>query len=52
MLTPFVDGILMTGPSIDALQHVQDRLKTRLSISELGPVSPILDMEATIDEAR
>ena len=41
MLTLFVDDILLTGPSIGVLQDVQDTLKTKFSISELGPVSLI-----------
>ncbi|CAM9476172.1 unnamed protein product, partial [Sphacelaria rigidula] len=52
MLTLFVDDILMTGPSINLLHEVQDLLKTKFSISELGPVSLILRMEVIRDEAR
>ena len=52
MLTLFVDDILLTGPSIRVLQDVQDTLKTKFSISELGPVSLILGIEVTRDTER
>ncbi|CAM9668704.1 unnamed protein product, partial [Sphacelaria rigidula] len=42
MLTLYVDDVLITGPSISILQQVQDALKSRFSISELGPVSLFL----------
>ncbi|CAM9889682.1 unnamed protein product [Sphacelaria rigidula] len=52
MLTLFVDEISMAGPSINLLRQVQDLLKTKFSISKLGPVSLILGMEVVRDEAR
>ncbi|CAM9970128.1 unnamed protein product, partial [Sphacelaria rigidula] len=52
MLTLFVDDVLMTGPSISILQHVQDALKSRFSISELGPVPLIIGIEVIRDEVR
>ncbi|CAM9956155.1 unnamed protein product [Sphacelaria rigidula] len=52
MATLFVDDILMTSSSISLLQQVQDTLKTKFSISALGPVSLILGMEVIRDEAR
>lgn len=33
-----VNCILMMGPSMNLLQHVQDTLKTKIFMSELGPV--------------
>ena len=50
MLTLFVDYILLTGPSVSLLQQIQDMLKKKISISELGPVSLILGMEVIRDE--
>lgn len=53
MLTSYVDGIMMTGSSINVLQHVQDLLKTLLFfISELGPVPVFLGIETIGDGAR
>ncbi|CAM9601787.1 unnamed protein product [Sphacelaria rigidula] len=52
MLTLYVADVLMTGPSISILQQVQDALKSRFFISELGPVSLILGIEVIRDEAR
>ncbi|CAN0028815.1 unnamed protein product, partial [Sphacelaria rigidula] len=52
MITLFVDDILVTGPSIEILQSVQDSLKTKISISELGPVSLILGMEVIRNSER
>ncbi|CAM9718771.1 unnamed protein product [Sphacelaria rigidula] len=49
MLMLFVDDILLTGPSINLLQDVQDKLQKGFSISEVGPVSLILSMEITRD---
>ncbi|CAM9498146.1 unnamed protein product [Sphacelaria rigidula] len=51
ILAFFVDDMLMTGPCINLL-HVQDTLKTRFFISELGTVLLILGMKVIIDEAR
>ena len=50
MLTLFVDDILLTGPSVSLLHQIQDMLKKKFSISELGPVSLILGMEVVRDE--
>ncbi|CAM9822775.1 unnamed protein product [Sphacelaria rigidula] len=52
MITLYVDDFLMTGPSISILQQVQDALKSRFSLSELGPISLILGIEVIRDEAR
>lgn len=52
MSTLLVDDTLMTGPSIKLPQRVQDALKIRFSMSELGPVSLILGMEVIRDEAQ
>ncbi|CAM9317073.1 unnamed protein product [Sphacelaria rigidula] len=50
--TLFVNGILLTGPSIKLLQDVQDTPKKEVSISELGPVSLNLGMERTDMQSR
>ncbi|CAM9888187.1 unnamed protein product [Sphacelaria rigidula] len=52
MLTLYVNDVLMTGPSITILRQVQDALKSRFSISELGPVSLILGIEVIRDKVR
>ncbi|CAM9207064.1 unnamed protein product [Sphacelaria rigidula] len=52
MITLFVDDILVTGPSIEILQSVKDTLKTKFSISELGPVSLIEGMEVIRNSER
>ncbi|CAM9773020.1 unnamed protein product [Sphacelaria rigidula] len=52
MLALFVDDILMTGPSTNLVHQVKASLKTKFSISKLGPVSLILVMEVIRDEVR
>ncbi|CAN0030647.1 unnamed protein product, partial [Sphacelaria rigidula] len=52
MLTLFVDDILLIGPSIKLLQDVQDTLKNKYAISDLGPVSLILGMKVSRDTER
>ena len=52
MLTLFVDDILRSGPSMKILQAVQDTLKAKFSISDLGPVSITLGIEITRDTER
>ncbi|CAM9388500.1 unnamed protein product [Sphacelaria rigidula] len=52
LITLFVDDILVTGPSIETLQSVQDTLKTNFSTSQLGPVSLLLGMEVIRDFER
>lgn len=42
----------MTGLSMKLLQQVQDMLKTRFSMSELGPVYFMLGVEVIRDEAQ
>ncbi|CAN0069747.1 unnamed protein product [Sphacelaria rigidula] len=52
MITLFVDDILDTGPCIEISQSVQDTLKTKIAITDLGPVSLILGMGVIIDSER
>ena len=52
MLNLFAVDILLTGPSIKLRQAVQDTLKTKLSFSDLGPVSIILGIEIARDTER
>ncbi|CAM9515867.1 unnamed protein product [Sphacelaria rigidula] len=52
MITLFVDDILATEQSIEILQSVQDTLKTKFAMSELGPVLLILGMEVIRDSER
>lgn len=49
MITLFVDDLIITGPSKATLDQVRNNLKTAFSMSDLGPVTQILEIDIDYD---
>jgi hypothetical protein len=51
-LAMYVDDLLLFGPNLDDLQDIQDQLKQRFKMTDLGQLSHYLGMEITITPGK